>query len=117
MKELIDWFRGYDHETMAGELPDKRRLLAIENYDIAKQICLLEIDHKKSYSRRKIAEETEPLKHEGTVQERTGLSMAVIAPLRLKEAEVEGKLRGYRIMYDAATEILNAMSTYIKLMQ
>lgn len=117
MKEIVDWFRTYEHETMAGELPDKRRMLAIANYDNAKQIRQLEIGHKRAYAERKIVEETEPLKFEGTVQERTGKAMGVIKRYRLKEAELEGKLRGCRIMYDAAGEVLNAMSTYIKLMQ
>lgn len=117
----IQQFQAFDIETHQGnasqDLNDWRKQIALGNRELAVQIGKLEVEHKKAYASRKKAEATEPLKHEGTVQERNGKAAEVIEPLRAKECELEGRLRGYRVVYESNTEILNSISSYLKLLQ
>jgi len=116
--EIIHWYENFTIEEYdLNDLLRQDQLLSIELAKLGKQIAILEGKFKTAYVDRKVTQAKEKLTAEGTVADRESSSIVKTKDLRIKEAELEGKLKGFRIMFDSGSAVANSISRWIKSMQ
>ena len=116
--DIIHWYENFSIEKYdLNDLLRQDQLLSIELAKMGKQIAILEGEFKTAYVKRKVTQAEVKLMSEGTVADRESTSIVKTKGLRIKESKLEGKLKGYKIMFDSGSAVANSMSRWIKAMQ
>lgn len=115
-EDIISWYEGYTKDQGVEVLLDKRRLLACLMVRMSDTIMQLEQRHKIAYNKNKIDLAIKAIEINGTMQERNAHARKVTMESRMKEAEIEGKLKGYKLKFEAYCKVLDSMSSYINTM-
>ena len=112
-KAIITWFETYQMEEGSQVILEKRQQLSIACAAIASQYAKAQYEFKTTYFQRKVSEAKSKLTHNGTVAEREAKAIQDNEDLRIKEAQLDGKVSGYKIVLDSYFKVLDSMASII----
>jgi hypothetical protein len=113
IKDLVREYYGYDPTMGIERLLEARKKLSVELVTLAEEIADLEEDSKKKAAALKVNLAKSELTHEGSIQDRKNKALEQYSSEIIESAILEGQLRGKRIFFDSAREVLNSMSSYL----
>ena len=111
--QIIKEYSSYEMAHGVEHLLNLKHKLSILIYECARYIADLEEQSKNITAEKKISLATSELELEGTGQHRKNQAIKNNMELINREAELEGKLKAYRIRYDGMIQIGNSMSSYL----
>jgi len=110
ISNLPEWFRVKDTEALL----EARGFLALHIAEVTEKLRRKEVEHPKVKAERKLTVMSSTLAHSGTVQEREAKAHDECKDLIMREAKLEGEIKGLRHYVESMKEVTNAIAAYLK---